>query len=559
MEKNKKYAISVVAIFAIIIIAGIYIINNLGKTSRQRNEEKGEKELSQLVKKIDVTEVTPQKSAITDSQTNLAEELPDIEKYPLIVEGKGDIDVEIISSIEKSGTGVDGWLTETARKFNSQNHKLGEKTISISVRSIASGLATDYISSGKYLPDAYTPSNILWIEMIKSNNVKVEEVSDKLVGNVAGIVMQKSKYKDLVDKYGENNLSSVIKATLAGDITLGYTNPYASAAGLNFLISSLNYFDKDNLISETAISGFKKLQEKVPFVSYTTLQMRDSAEKGVLDAFILEYQTFANDDSLSKDYEFIPYGVEHNNPLYIIGNIEQEKKQALQEFVKYCSQKDIGDLAKKYGFNKFDDYKTDIKTFDGKVLYEAQDIWKDEKDLGKPVIGVFVADISGSMSGTPLAELKNSLINSSRYINNNNYIGLVSYNGNVYKNLEIGQFDLNHRAYFNGAVQALSASGSTSTYDAVLVAMDMINKKLKEVPDAKPMIFVLSDGETNKGNSLDKITGIVENLQMPIYTIGYNANLKELEKLSAINEAASINADSDDVVYQLKNLFNSNL
>lgn len=559
MEKNKKYAISVIAIFAIIIIAGIYIINNLGKTSRQRNEEKGEKELSQLVKKIDVTEVTPQKAAITDTQTSLAEELPDIEKYPLIVEGKGDIDVEIISSTEKSGTGVDGWLTETARKFNSQNHKLGEKTISISVRSIASGLATDYISSEKYLPDAYTPSNILWIEMLKSNNVKTEEITNKLVGNVAGIVIQKSKYKNLADKYGETNLSSVIKATLAGDITLGYTNPYASAAGLNFLISSLNYFDKDNPTSETAVSGFKKLQEKVPFVSYTTLQMRDSAEKGVLDAFILEYQTFANDESLSKDYEFIPYGVEHNNPLYTIGNIEQEKKQALQEFVKYCTQKDISDLAQKYGFNKFDDYKPDIKTYDGKSLYTAQNIWKDEKDLGKPVIGVFVADISGSMSGTPLAELKNSLINSSKYINNNNYIGLVSYNGNVYKNLEIGQFDLNQRAYFNGAVQALSASGSTSTYDAVLVAMDMINKKLKEVPDAKPMIFVLSDGETNKGNSLDKITGIVENLQMPIYTIGYNANLKELEKLSAINEAASINADSDDVIYQLKNLFNSNL
>ena len=559
MEKNKKYAISVIAIFAIIIVAGIYIINNLGKTSKQRNEEKGEKELSQLVKKIDVTEVTPQKSAITDSQTSLAEELPDIEKYPLIVEGKGDIDVEIISSTEKSGTGVDGWLTETARKFNSQNQKLGDKTVSISVRSIASGLATDYISSGKYVPDAYTPSNVLWIEMLKSNNVKTEEVTDKLVGNVAGIVIQKSKYKNLIDKYGEANLSNVIKATLAGDITLGYTNPYASAAGLNFLISSLSYFDKDNPTSETAVSGFKKLQEKVPFVSYTTLQMRDSAEKGVLDAFILEYQTFANDDSLSKDYEFIPYGVEHNNPLYTVGNVEQEKKQALQEFVKYCTQKEISDLAQKYGFNKYDDYNPEIKSYDGKSLYVAQDIWKDEKDLGKPVIGVFVADISGSMSGTPLAELKNSLINSSKYINNNNYIGLVSYNGNVYKNLEIGQFDLNQRAYFNGAVQALSASGSTSTYDAVLVAMDMINKKLKEVPDAKPMIFVLSDGETNKGNSLDKITGIVENLQMPIYTIGYNANLKELERLSAINEAASINADSDDVVYQLKNLFNSNL
>ncbi|MBR5513907.1 MAG: hypothetical protein IKV85_07990 [Ruminococcus sp.] len=38
---------------------------------------------------------------------------------------------------------------------------------------------------------------------------------------------------------------------------------------------------------------------------------------------------------------------------------------------------------------------------------------------------------------------------------------------------------------------------------------------------------------------------------------GYNANLEELGKLSAINEAASVNADSDDVVYALKNLFNA--
>ena len=46
---------------------------------------------------------------------------------------------------------------------------------------------------------------------------------------------------------------------------------------------------------------------------------------------------------------------------------------------------------------------------------------------------------------------------------------------------------------------------------------------------------------------------------MPIYTIGYNADLDELKKISSINEAASIDAANDDVVYQLKNLFNANL
>ena len=70
-------------------------------------------------------------------------------------------------------------------------------------------------------------------------------------------------------------------------------------------------------------------------------------------------------------------------------------------------------------------------------------------------------------------------------------------------------------------------------------------------------MFVLSDGETNVGCSLKDISRIVEALEIPIYTIGYNANLKELGKLSAINEAASVNADSDDVVYALKNLFNA--
>ncbi|NTV79759.1 MAG: glycoside hydrolase family 92 protein, partial [Clostridiales bacterium] len=46
---------------------------------------------------------------------------------------------------------------------------------------------------------------------------------------------------------------------------------------------------------------------------------------------------------------------------------------------------------------------------------------------------------------------------------------------------------------------------------------------------------------------------------IPVYTIGYNANIKAMESLSNINEAASINADSEDVVYKLMNLFNAEM
>ena len=163
------------------------------------------------------------------------------------------------------------------------------------------------------------------------------------------------------------------------------------------------------------------------------------------------------------------------------------------------------------------------------------------------------------MAGTPLANLKKSLINGGQYINNNNYIGLVSYSTNVTVNLPIDRFDVNQRAYFNGSVQSLTASGNTATFDAILVATNMLLEKQKEVPDSKLMMFVLSDGETNMGHSLENVSKVVKNLDIPIYTIGYNANISALGEISNINEAASINADSEDVIYQLKNLFNSNL
>ncbi len=73
------------------------------------------------------------------------------------------------------------------------------------------------------------------------------------------------------------------------------------------------------------------------------------------------------------------------------------------------------------------------------------------------------------------------------------------------------------------------------------------------------MLFVLSDGEANSGHTLKEVRPVLESLQVPVYTIGYNADLDALKQISSINEAASINADSEDVVYKLKSLFNSNL
>ena len=395
--------------------------------------------------------------------------------------------------------------------------------------------------------------------MLQAQKVNLTQIDDGIAPNTAGMLLSQSTYDALQEKYGRVDLGVIVEATCNNEIAMGYTNPYASSTGMNFLISTLSYFDEQNPLSTNAISGFQKFQENVPFVSYITMQMRTAAESGSLDAFILEYQSYYNDSTLKRDYHFIPFGVRHDSPMYAVGDLEGDKQELLNLFTKYCTSSESQKSATEYGFYNNPEYKSTASNYDGDTLINAQKLWKEEKDLGKPIIAVFVTDISGSMSGTPLTQLKQSLVNSMQYINSNNHIGLVSYSTDVTINLPINEFNLNQKSYFNGAVESLSANGKTATFDAIIVAADMLVKKQAEVPDSKLMMFVLSDGETNTGHSIEEASNVIKNLNIPIYTIGYNADIEALNKISSINEAASINADSDDVIYQLKNLFNSNL
>ena len=545
------------------IVGGILISKNMGKSKQEISRDTAVTQMDKKLKKISVQNLTARKATVEIAGNNLAEELPDISKYPMTVTGRGDINIEIISSTEKATGGTDGWLIDVAEDFNSSHYTIDGQWATVSVRPIASGAAIDYIISNKYVPEAFSPSNVLWGDMIAAENVKIDKVCDRLAGNTAGILISKDTHKKLNDTYGKVDISTIVQATIKSEITMGYTNPYASSTGLNFLVAALEEFDSEDILSTKATETFRSFQQNVPFVAYTTLQMREAAKNGVLDAFLMEYQGYYNATEL-RDYEFIPFGVRHDSPLYTIGDISSEQKELAKAFADYCQGDEAQKSAKKYGFNYEEEYKSAKWDLSGKTLESAQKLWKTEKDAGNPVMAVFVADVSGSMGGAPLQNLQSSLINASQYINDSNYVGLVSYSTNVAINLPIEKFDLNQRSYFTGAVEDLMPGGNTATYDAVLVALDMLTKTQAKVEAEtgqriKPLLFVLSDGQQNAGCTLKEVSPIVGGLEIPVYTIGYNADLSELKSLSAINEAASINADNDDVIYNLKSLFNAQM
>jgi Ca-activated chloride channel family protein len=285
--------------------------------------------------------------------------------------------------------------------------------------------------------------------------------------------------------------------------------------------------------------------------------MTESAKSGLLDGFVFEYQQFQNSPDISKNYVFTPFGARHDSPVYILGDISPARRAILHQFLEYCMTPDSQNAAQTMGFNGMADYQP--SPLNGKDLPNAQKLFKEKKSGSREIVAVFVADNSGSMSGKPLRLLKESLTNGAKYIAPDNYIGLVQFSNDVQIAVPINKFDLNQRSLFTGAVKNMTDGGGTAMYDAIVVAEKLIHDVKPEHPNARFMIFVLTDGETTAGADFKEVREMIHGLQVPIHTIGYNANLEALKDVSKINEAASITADTDDVVYQIQSFFNAEM
>ncbi|MCB1893771.1 MAG: substrate-binding domain-containing protein, partial [Rhodocyclaceae bacterium] len=281
-----------------------------GSHSRAMPFERAADELRRMREQVDWHEdiVTERARIELTDGADLKKRLPAIDTFPLVVvpaAGAGNAVVEIFASTEKSGTGTDGWMVRVAEEFNNAGLRLKSgRPAQVAIRKIASGTGHDFIASRKHLPQGYTPSNELWISMIRAEGVAVEPIAERTVGNIAGIVMKQSVASRLREKYGRIDVPTLVDAVVQGSLVMGYTDPFASSTGLNFLVTVLNRFSDNQpqaMLSPAVVSAFESFQKGVPFVALTTLQMRESVERnGSLDAFVMEYQTYVQTASLKS-------------------------------------------------------------------------------------------------------------------------------------------------------------------------------------------------------------------------------------------------------------------
>jgi len=530
------------------------------------------KDFAEAEKRLtDIVENTIQPSRIENqyraniklSSTNLLELLPDINEYQMTVNARDTSQieaVEIFTSSEKAGTGVDGIYVDLANQFNSKRVKLPNgKVAQVGIRKIASGAAASFLLANQNVPDAYSPSNLLWGQMLSSQGVNLTEIAKSTAPNVAGVVVQKKKI-DQISSNGELDIQKLLTAVTSGEFAMGYTNPYQSSTGLNFLLTVLHAFaqgEEQQMLDPDVASAFEAFQRGVPFVAQNTLQMREATvNSGVLDAFVMEYQTFVNANGLGG-YEFIPFGVRHDSPLYATAEATEDERWVLEQFADFIEEN--AGIAKKYGFAANPKYKQSYALQDGSVILNAQRLWKDKKSGGRPIAALFVADVSGSMDGDRMRALKVALNEAANFISTRNSIGLVTFNDAVNVDLPVREFGLQQKSQFLGSVERMSAGGGTATNDAILVAIHDLLQFAQTHPEHKLTVFVLSDGETRNGLALSKVQKIIEMLQIPVHSIAYGFESDDLRTVSSLVEASYTESTTGSAAYQIGNLLNAQM
>ncbi len=508
-------------------------------------------------------QVTRSASIPPPTGANLSDTLPDIDEFEIKVPAPSSASevVEIWSSTEKSGDDTDGWMTEVVTDFNNAGITLADGTpVGIDLRRIASGTGYQYIARGQELPQAFTPSNQLWIEMAGEFQT-MTEVRPRLVDNVAGIVMKNETADELRASYGDLSAENLVDAVIAGDLVMGYTDPFASSTGLNFLLTVLDSIaggDEAQLTSPDVASVFEQFQRQVPFVALTTLQMRDSVENdtGTLDTFVMEWQTYTNTDSLQSGFEFVPFGARHDNPLYAVGDLSSDQSEALELFAQFAEAPEYQNLAVEFGFDP-PAYTPTVEVPAGATLIDVQNVWKDKKDGGRPVATVFVVDVSGSMEGTRIQSVREAMVSAREFIKPATAVGVVEFNDTAMKRLDIAEFDLNQQGRYAAIAEDLSPGGGTAMYDGIVLGLKMLEDQRAADPELKTLLVVLTDGETTDGLQFDGVDEMIAGLRIPIYTVGFEADLEELGRVSSLVEAASIDASEDDVEFKIAALFNA--
>jgi Ca-activated chloride channel family protein len=426
--------------------------------------------------------------------------------------------------------------------------------------------------------DAVWISNSLWLYMLDNTSLTTDSKSIVVDPVVMGIEKSKAKELGLVGKdvYNKDLLENIKSGKLKyimASVTKTNTGATSYLTFLNSLAGNPEVLTLDMLNNSSLKNDLKSFFKGVERVSGDEDYLKDMYLKGDYNAMI-NYESSLlelNRELVKKGKEplYLIYPVDgvaiNDMPFAYINNdsTDEKNKEKFLKLQTYLRSDEAIKIMQDYGYRSWyggTNDKADKKTFNPDWGIDTTKYLKDMKYPSKKVITkaislyiesfrkpthvVFCLDVSGSMNGNGLNELKEAMnyildkeqaSQDNLQFSDNDKITIITFNNKVK--------DIYNTRYGNETnlviddVNKLYANGGTNIYDPSIEALKIL--KDDDSNEYTKTVILMTDGRSNAGSYYELSKYYKNNkLDIPIYSITFGSSSDdELNEIASLTNA----------------------
>jgi len=436
--------------------------------------------------------------------------------------------VEVVAN-----SSLSSWISEVAETFNLEEVETSEgNAVYVQVIVNDAGQAISDIGSGEVLPDIWIPEEEVWVDILR------DQGNDDFSGNCESLATSPlviAMWEQAAESLGWPGLPLgwLDIGSLAADPTawayysggefgdslrLGHTHPGLSGSGASTLLAlvqaaqskteSVDVDDIEQPIVQASVSAF---EAAVSWFSSNTKNLSTTmVERG--NKFLGAAVMYENDVVENGDGALVPiYPLEGTfvatHPACINTASADETLEAAQIFRDYLLDVPSQEVALANGLRPANtsvsigspldsvhgvDLDQPVLRFDSpsvETVYAAQDLWQSAR---KDVNLVMLLDVSGSMRGNKIDNMRDAAIQFVQQMGDDDIITIVAFSDSLPVIVNHQQVGL-ARAQITAAIDNLVAAGDTALYDAVGLGSTIIAETTTS--ETTNALVVLTDGQ----------------------------------------------------------------
>lgn len=395
------------------------------------------------------------------------------------------------------------------------------------------------------------PFDAAWFSHAKYFNLLDEESSKRITAQTKimlspVILGVKESY---AERWGWNNSpvtwKQIAEKAIDGQLLFAMTNPAASNTGFTALIGLNSAFGEDLNSSRELLKGF-----------FSGQMATAGSSSWLVDAYIKDELALNG----IINYESVLISLNRNNRLreqltliypsdgvvtadYPLILLDPAKRKMYDKVVQYLTTPDFQNLMTEITFRRpiipgvtksaaFSKTMLMELPFPGTLKAIDEILYAYLDEIRRPSTPIFVLDVSGSMKGARLTNLKRAINNLTGIdtsltgqfarFRKRESIMFIAFNHQVADPLSFEITDTRADSASMGQIRryinSLKAGGGTAIYDALLAAYKIVEAKQKEDPNRLYSIVLLSDGRSESGSTFSEF-------QVNFQSIGEDARL----------------------------------